>query len=54
VRRVATMTKRSDHFFGSVFHLFPFWCLGAKRGEDYLSIYVVHHFYLDLACKTLI
>jgi hypothetical protein len=43
----------NDHLFGTVFLLFPFWCLHAKGGEE-LSIYVfIHRFYLDLTCKTL-
>jgi hypothetical protein len=46
-----------SYLFGTEFLLFPFWCLDVKGGEEsfylVISIYVVHRFYLDLACKTL-
>jgi hypothetical protein len=30
---------------GTVFFIFPFWCLDAKGGEEYLSLLLVHRLF---------
>jgi hypothetical protein len=49
----AARTTTSDCFFDTELLLFPFFGVLMLKGENNLSIYVIFHFYLDLACKTI-
>jgi hypothetical protein len=49
----AARTTTSDCFFDTKLLLFPFFGVLMLKGENNLSIYVIFHFYLDLACKTI-